>query len=409
MRPGPDEETVLARAYLLRVAEPGSLAIAELLDRVGPVEAATRIRSGDVDEPVRRATAARRDSAEAEADLVAAERIGLRLVTPESPDWPHFGFAALYAAQRERLAQWRTGRRAPRYGGEPVVPVALWVRGPFDLASIGPASVAVVGARSATAYGEHIAGELGHDLAERGLLVVSGGAFGIDAAAHRGVLAAGAPTVLVAANGLDHAYPRAHAALFERIAADGLLLSESPPGAAPLRSHFLSRNRLIAALGAGTVVVEAAARSGALNTAAHCALLGHALMAVPGPVTSPLSVGCHALLRHPHAPATMVTSAADVMAVIGPPGAGSATEPAATAGTAGALDGLDPVARAVAEGFPARGWVGEAELSRRSGVDELEVVRALPILRAAELIESGPDGYRRCTSRPARTAAGVAP
>ncbi len=390
------EQLMLARAYLSRVAEPGSLAVAELINRVGPQAAAEQIRSGTVPAEVERATAARRSSCDPSADLEAADRHGIRLILPESDDWPHFAFAPLYVAEAHRLAQWREGHRSPRYGGEPTVPIALWVRGPADLVDLGPRSAAVVGARAATSYGTQLAAELGHDLGRQGMAIVSGGAFGIDAAAHRGALAAQASTVLVAANGLDTAYPRAHTGLFRSIAETGLLVSESPPGSVAQRHRFLSRNRLVAALAAGTVVVEAAARSGALNTAGHCTVLGRPVMAVPGPVTSALSVGCHALLRHPAKPAALVTSAADVLALIGPVGADppSRTPSTESDGARAVLDELDPVARAVADGLPSRGWASEEELAARSGVDVLSVLRALPVLRLAGVVQASAAGYR---------------
>lgn len=395
--PEPAEEVLLARAYLSRVAEPGSLPMSAFVNRYGATEAAARVRAGDVPESVRRASAARRSSCEPEADLAAAHRDGIELIVPESARWPHFGLSALYVAAERRLASWAAGQRTARYGGEPTVPLALWVRGVYPIEELGAAAVAVVGARAATAYGVQLAAELGHDLAARGMAVVSGGAFGIDAAAHRGALAAAGSTVLVAANGLDTAYPRAHAGLFDRIASTGLLVSESPPGSVAQRHRFLSRNRLVAAFARGTVVVEAAARSGALNTAGHCQLLGRTLMVVPGPVTSPQSVGCHALLRHPTSPAVLVTSAADVVASVGGPAAQSdlSTNPPA----ASALDGLDPVARAVADGLPARGWVSEDELAIRSGIDTVSVLRALPVLRLAGILDSGPDGHRLVRQR----------
>ncbi|MGI8881787.1 MAG: DNA-processing protein DprA [Jatrophihabitans sp.] len=401
--PDISEPLMLARVYLSRVAEPGSLAVADLVARVGPETAAERIRSGVVSEQVERVTAARRYSCDPRADLEAADRHDIRLVLPESDDWPHFAFASLYAAEARRLDEWRNGQRAARYGGEPTVPIALWVRGPGDLVELGPRSVAIVGARAATGYGEALAAELGHDLGRQGLAVISGGAFGIDAAAHRGALAAEASTVLVAANGLDTAYPRAHAALFRNVAEAGLLISESPPGATAQRHRFLSRNRLVAALSAGTVVVEAAARSGALNTAGHCLALGRPLMAVPGPVTSAMSVGCHALLRHPTSPAVLVTGAADVLALIGPLGADHPSRVAGDEpdGRRRVLDELDPVARAVADGLPTRGWATEEELAVRSGVDVLSVLRALPVLQLAGVMEGGPDGYRSVRTSPA--------
>ena len=399
------DEVLLARAYLSRVAEPGSVPVSEFVNRFGPVQAVERIRADDVPELVRRATAARRTSCDPHADLLEAERYRIEFVVPESDRWPHFALSALYVAAERRLAGWAAGQRTARYGGEPTVPLALWVRGRYPVAELGVRSVAIVGARAATPYGEHLARELGHDLAAEGMVVVSGGAFGIDAASHRGALSADGITVLVAANGLDTAYPRAHERLFEQIAETGLLVSESPPGSLPHRHRFLSRNRLVAAFAAGTVVVEAAARSGALNTAGHCQLLGRPLMAVPGPVTSALSIGCHALLRHPTSPAALVTSAADVLALVGPPGVSSPNRSDPDVARRSALDDLDPVARAVADGLPARGWVSEDALAVRSGVDVVAVLRAVPVLRLAGILDSGREGHRlRPVSRRKRVA-----
>ena len=148
------------------------------------------------------------------------------------------------------------------------------------------------------------------------MVVVSGGAYGIDAAAHRGALALGGTTVLVSAGGLDRPYPPGNGRLFEAVAESGLLVSESPPGSAPQRHRFLTRNRLIAALSGATIVVEAARRSGAINTAAHARGLGRVLLAVPGPITSALSVGCHDLLSHESDPAVLVTSLEDVLSTV---------------------------------------------------------------------------------------------
>ena len=147
-------------------------------------------------------------------------------------------------------------------------------------------SVAIVGSRAATAYGSGIATDLAADLVEQGVTVLSGGAFGIDVAAHRGALAGGGPTVCVLASGVDVAYPPGHASIFASLARDQLLVSELPPSAHPTRVRFLARNRLIAAMSRGTVVVEAALRSGARNTAGWALGCGRPLMAVPGPVYS---------------------------------------------------------------------------------------------------------------------------
>jgi DNA processing protein len=169
--------------------------------------------------------------------------------------------------------------------------------------------LSIVGARACTGYGSYIAGALGADLASAGIAVVSGAALGIDAAAHRGALAVGGPTIAVLACGIDRVYPRAHEVLLHAIAERGAVLSELPPGAAPTRFRFLHRNRIIAALGVGTVVVEAALRSGSLVTARLAAELGRVVMAVPGPVTSDQSAGAHELIRDG---ATLVTEASQV-------------------------------------------------------------------------------------------------
>lgn len=395
---GVSEDVLRARAFLNRVAEPASIAVWKMVRERGPVEAADRIRVGDVDDHVSEATASRAAMVDPDADLAAAERHGIRLVVPESRDWPHFAVAALEAAGARRLATYEKGDRTQAESGELIPPLALWCRGPGDLASLGVRSVAIVGARAATRYGEQVARTLASGLAERAFVVVSGGAYGIDAAAHRGALAAGndAETVIVSAGGLDHAYPSGNSALFERAAETGLLLSESPPGSAPKRRRFLTRNRLIAALGTGTVVVEAAHRSGAMNTARHTAGLGRILMAVPGPVTSGQSIGCHELLTADE-PATLVTGVDDVLLAIGSASdlpAARVPRPGGRDALAEALDRLDPAARQVFDGFPARGWVGPDRLAVSTGLPVLAVIRSLPVLEVSHLVERSAEGYR---------------
>jgi DNA processing protein len=276
------EEILLARALLNRAAEPASIPLWAAVEEHGPVEVANAVRAGRDWVSELGLGRGRVESADPRLDLEAAERHGIRLVVPESDEWPHFAFAALYAAGERRLAAWRAGARTPAEGGEPIPPIALWARGELDLATIGTRSVAVVGARANSDYGADIARQWSFALAQRGFAIVSGGAFGIDAVAHRAALDAGGATVLVSAGGLDRPYPAAHHGLYERVAETGLCLSESPPGSAPRRRRFLTRNRLIAALGTGTIVVEAARRSGAINTANHCVTLDRPLMAVPG-------------------------------------------------------------------------------------------------------------------------------
>lgn len=402
------DEVLLARAYLSRVAEPACIPVWDLVRRTGPVVAAASIRAGDVPPAVAAATEARRASTDPASDLDAAGRHGMRLVVPESAEWPHFALAALEQAALRRVAGYRSGVERQREGGEPIPPLALWVKGAGDLSQAGIRAVAIVGSRAATPYGEHVAAELSYGLAARAVAVVSGGAHGIDAAAHRAALAAEGETAIVSAGGLDRPYPAGNAQLYERVAELGLLVSESPPGAAPQRHRFLTRNRLIASFAVGTVVVEAASRSGALSTARHCQLLGRTLMVVPGPVTSAMSAGCHALLRRDPAGAVLVSSVEQVLEVVGAVGEGLETVTSAAAGRAGpgtceglsrddpraVLDRLDPLARQVFDAIPVRRPAREDEIARRGGMSPLEVVRALPVLLAVELIESTDEGFR---------------
>jgi DNA processing protein len=390
-----DEEVLLARVYLNRVAEPASVQMWRLIESLGPVDAARALRAGRASPALLAETEARRAVADPVADLLAAERHGVRLVVPESPDWPHFAFAALERAVLPRAAADAAGRYRRRESGEPVPPVALWVCGSGELATLGVRSVGIVGARAATAYGEHVTADLAYGLAGRDVVVVSGGAYGIDAAAHRAALAADGQTVIVSAGGLDRAYPPGNATLFDRVATCGLVLSESPPGCAPQRRRFLTRNRLIAALSTGVVVVEAASRSGATNTAGHAGILGRPVMAVPGPVTSAMSVGCHDLLRRDVDPAMLVTSVEDVLAVVGRAGEGLAGREAGPVDVRSELDALDATARRVFEGLLARRFTHPQEIAARSGVSPVEVIRALPMLDLAGLVEdSGDGGYR---------------
>lgn len=420
------EEIRRARAYLNRVGEPAELGLWALVERLGPVEAADAVRR-EAPSEADPAVLARRGRVCVDDDLDSAQRHGIRLIVPEDPDWPHFALSAMHRAAASAVAIGRCRPSAPGSQRDLAPPLALWVKGPLDSAALATRSVSIVGARSATDYGAHVAGDLAYELARDDIAVVSGGAFGIDAAAHRAALAAEGDTILVSAGGLDRPYPAAHAALYEQVMARGLLISESPPGSPPFRRRFLSRNRLIAAFGTGTVVVEAGRRSGALSTAAHARRLGRPLMAVPGPVTSAMSVGCHELLRRdPSAdgqPARLVTSVDDVRAEIlgaavprpgagGPGGAqehvaaavvsGGAREGGGDRGSQGAtvravqeeLDLLSADEGAVYDALRPRAWTTEDELSVRSGVPVEAVRRALATLIVVGLAQSGPRGCR---------------
>lgn len=372
------DEILLARAYLTRIAEPANVELWGLVRDHGPVAAVQAIRSGDVSAELRELTEARAATTNPHADLEAADRRGIRLVTPESAEWPHIAMGALDRAGALRLAARRDGHPDVIKSGEPVPPLALWVRGACRLDTLSLRSVAIVGARAATPYGDRIAKDLGHRLALRDFDIVSGGAYGIDAAAHRGALAAGGRPILVSAAGADRVYPSGNRALFDQVAEQGAILSEGPPATAPHRHRFLTRNRLIVALSTGTVVVEAAARSGAKNTAQHCKRLDRPLMAVPGPVSSAMSVGCHDLIRDADYPAQLITSVQDVLALIGSIGE---FEPG-PAGDADVrpVDRLDADTRRVLDGFPARGPVSVDTLIVTSGEPTRRVLRAIPQL-----------------------------
>jgi DNA processing protein len=316
----------------------------------------------------------RLEGSDPDLDLQQLARSGGGVVLPSDPEWP-----------ASRLTWSRSGPalQAP--------PLALFVRGRPGLAGVVERSVAVVGARAATTYGEHVAAELGLGLADRGCTVVSGGAYGIDGAAHRGALTStGAPTLAVLACGVDVAYPRGNDRLLARIGEEGLLVSEHVPGSSPTRLRFLVRNRLIAALSRGTVVVEAALRSGSLSTAGRAQDLTRHVMAVPGPVTSSMSGGCHALLQGPP-PAQLVTGVDDVLALVGDLGTDDAP---VRRGPARARDGLSETVRRVLDAVPVRGGAGEATLAREAGVPVLVVQQVLPPLLVAGLVQRSETGWR---------------
>lgn len=265
-------------------------------DRVRPDEVLTALAGTghDLDGPRVRA-ALRRWAPRATADrcvgaVRSAVHVGARLLVPGTEAWP----AAL-----DDLADH--------------APAALWVRGPLPLPPVSRA-VSLVGARASSAYGTQVAADLAGALGDRGRVVVSGGAYGIDGTAHRAALRTRASTVSVTAGGVDRFYPRGHDELLRRVVDGGALVSEVVCGTTPSRWRFLQRNRIIAALGGATVVVEAGRRSGTLNTAGHASVLGRPVGAVPGPVTSPSSAGCHALLRS--GLATCVTGVVEVIELL---------------------------------------------------------------------------------------------
>ncbi|MCT9079719.1 DNA-processing protein DprA [Streptomyces fulvoviolaceus] len=364
----PDDD-LLARVFLARVIEPGDEVAGRWVREWGVCEVARRLRSGGVTLPgvgdKRRAgLVARAGRAEPRADLAVAREAGVRFVSPGDGEWP---------GQLDDLGDAR--------------PLGLWVRGPASLRMWALRSVAVVGARACTEYGAHMAATLAAGLAERGWVVVSGGAYGVDGAAHRGALGAGGATVAVLACGVDRAYPKGHAQLINRIAEQGLVVGELPPGDHPTPSRFVLRNRVIAALTRGTVVVEAAHRSGSLVTARAAQRLGRHTMGVPGPATSGLSAGVHELLR---GDATLVTDAAEVVELVGDMGELAPDR----RGPVLPRDLLDAPARRVLAALPGTRTATADEVARGAQTTEDDAIARLYELRSLGYVERHGDGWK---------------
>ena len=387
-------DTAVALAGLVRVCEPPSAALAMFVRKVGPEAAWQGVLSRRGPRAVLAATAARTQNLTVEAltkraqdDLILAATSGARLVGPDDEGWPVAAVEAFEGA----LA------RGVRGAGPPI---ALYVRG-RSLTDLPQHGVTIVGSRASSTYGQRVAGEMANELAHRDFTVISGAAFGIDTAAHRAALHAArsadeygtkgnppgrlspAPvTLAVLACGIDRAYPEANRALLDEIGRAGAVVTEYPPGTTPARHRFLVRNRLTAAFGAATVVVEAGRRSGTLSTAAAAEQLGRLVMAVPGPVTSAMSVGCHLLLADRFA--QLVTGADDVLAALGrlPPGKAPASDAESTPGAdpRHPTDGLDLESARVYDAFPTFEACTVDDLVAESGLSAPQVLGSLAIL-----------------------------
>jgi DNA processing protein len=372
-----------ARAALTWLAEPGNRAVWTLVQESGAPAALDVLLSGDIpDKRLRASVSARLAAGDprrmAEISLRRAERLGARLVVPSDEEWPR---RVTDLARLELDA-------AGRINVDIRPPLCFWVRGAWPLGETLDRSVAIVGARAATAYGIHVTTDLAYNVGLDGWTVLSGGAFGIDAAAHRGALAAGTRTVTVLACGVDRPYPIGNSALFDQIVETGLLVSEWPIGAEPLRHRFLIRNRVIAAATAGTVVVEAAARSGATQTMSRVLALGRPAMVVPGPVTSAMSVGCHEILRS-SPDARVVTSAAEVLEEIGRIGEYLTEAPR---GPERRHDRLDEESALVLEALPRIGSSTPEQLAAEARLSLRTVLRRLSLLEVAGLVVRTADG-----------------
>lgn len=364
----PDDE-LLGRVFLSRVVEPGDEVAGRWVREYGVGEVARRLREGTEALPgvsYKRweGLRARGLRADPGRDLAAAREAGVRFLRPGDVEWP---------GQLDDLGDAR--------------PIGLWVRGRASLRMWALRSVAVVGARACTEYGAHMAATLAGGLAERGWVVVSGGAYGVDGAAHRGSLGAGGATVAVLACGVDRPYPRGHTQLINRIAEQGLVIGELPPGDHPTPSRFIVRNRVIAALTRGTVVVEAAHRSGSLVTARAAQRLGRHTIGVPGPATSGLSAGVHELLR---TDAVLVTDAAEVVELVGDMGELAPER----RGPVLPRDLLEPAARRVLAALPGRRAAGADEVARGAQTTEDDAVARLYELRSLGYVERHSDGWK---------------
>jgi DNA processing protein len=380
---------IFARASWTGIAEPGDSVAGALVSTLGPVKALTSLVDGWTVERVAAATAdAGADSISARDLMLAfdrwrprlvsnavitalrqAARVSARLILPTDELWP---------AAVDELGM---------HG-----PIALWVRGiDAALESLG-SSIALVGARAATGYGEHMAMEFGAGLSDRGVSVVSGAAYGIDGMVHRAALASGGLTIAFLAGGVDRFYPSGHDALLGRIATVGAVVSELPCGSPPTKWRFLQRNRLIAASSVATVVVEAGHRSGSLNTAAHAASLGRPLGAVPGPVTSPSSAGCHRLIRE--FDAECITSVDEILELAAGL-AGGATQPELDLGLATESDRRPPEQVRVLDALSVRSARTTTDIARRAGLATNATEGILGLLALDGVAVEGDAGWRK--------------
>ena len=364
----------LARLALSKVFEPGEARVAQLVLGLGAERLLTALRDHeDVAGLLADASERLPQADDVHRDLERAARLGIRWVVPGDAEWPC------------SLDDLDMAETLDRTGG---APLGLWVRGPARLSEIS-APVAIVGARSATTYGESAAAELAADVARAGSVVISGAAYGIDQAAHRGTLAARGQTIAVLACGADRIYPSAHRDLLAQLTQHGAIVAEVGLGRAPMRQRFLSRNRLIAALARGTVVVEAAARSGAINTAGWATRLGRPLMAVPGPLSSATSEGTHQLIRD--GAATLVTRGEHVLEAVAPMGE-HLTE--RVRGIERPRDRLTSREQRLLEAVPVARPAPVESVARTAGIGVVEVRQLLEVLAGRRMVEQLPAGWR---------------
>ncbi|MEO5743781.1 MAG: DNA-processing protein DprA [Terracoccus sp.] len=362
------EDDRLARVVLSCGVEPGDAKTSALIRQVG---AEKTLRLSLVPKPDS-GLAERLETIDPLRQLEQAERCGIRFVVPGDPEWP------------TRLDQ-LDDATPEGFGG---TPPGLWVKGPMPLTDL-TTSVAVVGSRAASVYGVEMTRALCDHLATAGVRVVSGGALGIDFVAHDATLRAGGPTIAVLACGVDRVYPAQNRPLLQHLAAEFAVVSEQPPGSGPTRPRFLARNRLIAAMTRGTILVEAALRSGALNTAGWAELLSRQVMCVPGPVTSYTSQGVNNWLRQGRG--TVVTHGSDVLEMIGQAGEHLVEEPR---GEVRPRDALTRVEQQVLEWVPVSSPAQVDSIAHLSSLHVRETVGALQRLEAKRFIRYDEGGWR---------------
>lgn len=401
---GPSPEERRARAIWTAIAQPGEPVVGQVIGHFGVMEALERVKFlaaklPEIDDMIIRTVfqparlpasvaqvegwAMRLRELNLEMEYQLLSRDGGTLVVPGDAAWPMMA---------DDLGM--------------VAPLALWVRGnPRALQALAPeGAVALVGARCATHYGTDIAQEIAYELGERGIWVISGGAYGIDAAAHQGALASRGKTISVQAGGLGELYPGMNARLFSQIQQTGAIVSEAPPSQRPAKHLFLTRNRIISALSQVVVVVEAGERSGAMSTANHGAEQGRQVAAVPGPVTSAASIGCHRLIREG---AALVTNAEEILELMFPLNAvkqnvhgGGAAASAPQRNSAGQIPapslfaGLSSDGVKVIDSLSKTAWKSLEQVARGAGLGTRTVQSELGLMELDGKVETRNGRYR---------------
>ena len=401
---GPSSEERQARAIWTAIAQPGEPVVGQVIGHFGVMEALERVKFlaaklPEIDDMIIRTVfqparlpasvaqiagwAMRLRELNLEMEYQLLSRDGGTLVVPGDAAWP---------VMVDNLGM--------------VAPLALWVRGnPRALQALAPeGAVALVGARCATHYGTDMAQEIAYELGERGIWVISGGAYGIDAAAHQGALASRGKTISVQAGGLGELYPAMNARLFSQIQQTGAIVSEAPPSQRPAKHLFLTRNRIISALSQVVVVVEAGERSGAMSTANHGAEQGRQVAAVPGPVTSAASTGCHRLIREG---AALVTNAEEILELMFPlntveqnvhgGGAAAAEPPRNSAGQIPApslFAGLSSDGVKVIDSLSKTAWKSLEQVARGAGLGTRTVQSELGLMELDGKVETRNGRYR---------------